>query len=424
MSGHSCLKQVYRFRLLLAGMVIWHSVDAQEAYKTGVNSDLIKTLQVRGTEILSDPIIELNGGKQIEINFDALESSSNRFAYIIEHCDADWKKSEFTPIEYLDGFQGMTIDDFANSIATTQHYTNFNLRIPNDDVKLKVSGNYAVKIYRENEPDKILVTACFSVVESLVKVTGEVTGNTLKDFNKEHQQVNFTLFLQNFAITYPQTDLRIYVFQNRRRDNVVTNLTPTSILRDRLVYDQNRKQIFEAGNEYRRFEFLSNTYNGMGVERIRFQNPYYHVFLQTGQVRSNRTYQYDQDQDGRFLIRCSKCDDPDTEADYDMVHFGLNSEPLLGGSVYLLSDIYNNVLDERSKMGYNFDTGQYEKSVLLKQGNYNYSYLFVPNGQTLAESGLIEGNFYQTENEYAIFVYYRPFGARYDRLISVTTLQN
>ena len=82
------------------------------------------------------------------------------------------------------------------------------------------------------------------------------------------------------------------------------------------------------------------------------------------------------------------------------------------------------MLDERSKMGYNFDTGQYEKAVLMKQGSYNYQYLFVPNGSTTGQTAPLEGDFYQTQNEYSIYVYYRPMGARYDRLIGVTTVRN
>ena len=140
--------------------------------------------------------------------------------------------------------------------------------------------------------------------------------------------------------------------------------------------------------------------------------------------RDKGTYQYDQDQDGRFFIRCSDCNDPDTEADYYIVHFTLACDPLPDGSVYLNGELFNNVLDEKSKMGYNFETKQYEKAVLLKQGSYNYQYLFVPTGSSVGQTGPIEGNYYQTQNEYSIYVYYRPMGARYDRLIGVTTVRN
>jgi hypothetical protein len=391
--------------------------------QTGVNSNLIHTLRVTvAGESLSEPIIGLNADKQIEINFDAMDQNYNRFAYSIEHCDADWNTSSLTPVEYMNGFQGLTIDDFANALATTTSYTNYRLLLPNDEVELKVSGNYAVRIYRENEPAKILLTACFSVVEPLLSISGEASGNTLIDFNKEHQQVNFTINHKNLSLTYPQTDIKLFVYQNRRRDNVVSELKPTSILSDRLVYEQNRSLIFEAGNEYRRIEFLSHTYNGMGVENISFFNPYYHVTLQTELSRARPSYQYDQDQNGRFLIRCSRCNEPDVEADYALVHFSLKSDPYPDGTVYLLSDIYHNVLDEKSRMDYNAVTAQYEKTVLLKQGNYNYQYIFVPSGQTRGETSLLEGDYFQTENEYTIYVYYRPFGARYDRLVGFASI--
>jgi hypothetical protein len=404
--------------LAICGLVI-HGAAAQPA-RTGVHTNLLHTLRVTvAGEPLSDPVIELNGRKQIEISFDALEHNYNRFAYTIEHCEADWSKSSLVAVEYIDGFQGLSIDDFANSVATTIQYTNYRLLLPNDDVKFKVSGNYAVRIYRENEPDKILLTACFSVVEPLVTVEAEVTGNTLSDFNNEHQQVNFTIEHRNLHISQPQTELKLFVYQNRRRDNAVSYLNPTSILSNRLAYDQNRALIFEAGNEYRRIEFLSHTYNGMGVDNIRFHNPYYHVTLLPDQPRARRSYIYDEDSNGRFLIRCSRCSEPDTEADYSIVHFTLQCDPCLDGEVYLQSNIHNNALDERNRMEYNFDAGAYEKAILLKQGHYNYQYIFVANGQSRGETALMEGDYYQTGNEYAIYVYYRPFGARYDRLVGV-----
>jgi hypothetical protein len=397
--------------------ILFGCFAAAQPAQTRVYANTIQTLRVAiAGEPLSEPVIELNGDKQIEINFDALDANNNRFAYSIEHCNADWNRSALIPVEYMNGFAGLTIDDFANSIATTTPYTNYRLLLPNDEVQLKVSGNYSVRIYRENEPDKTLLTACFSVAEPLLAISGEVTGNTLTDFNHAHQQVEFAIDYKNLHLAHPQTDLKIFVYQNNRRDNAVTNLKPTTILAGRLMYDRNPALIFDAGNEYRRIEFLSHTYNGMGVDNIRFHNPFYHVTLLTDMPRSNHSYQYDEDQNGHYLIRCSRCNDPDTEADYAIVHFSLRTDPLPNGDVHLQNLIYNNVSDENSRMHYNAENSAYEKTVLLKQGNYNYQYLFVPNNKTRGETAPIEGNYYQTENNYSIYVYYRPFGTRYDRL--------
>ena len=411
--------------LFLMFFVVATRGNAGQTYFTDVYSNLIKSLQVKvADELISSPYIELEGDRQIQINFDVLEQGIERYCYSVIHCDASWQKSILSPIQYMSGFQGLTIDDYATSISTTTGYTNYNLLLPNEDVQFKVSGNYAVQIYKEDAPDRILLTACFSVVEPKVEISASVSGNTDIDTNRSHQQVSFSINTKNFSIPYPQTDLKVLVYQNNRRDNAVSGIQPTSISDNKITYSNNRSLIFPAGNEYRRTEFLSTKYNGMHVEHVSFHNPYYNVELTTDLERGNQTYQYDQDQDGRFFIRCSSCDNPETEADYFIVHFTLDCEPLLNGSVYLSGDLFHNVLDEKSKMGYNFETKQYEKAVLLKQGSYNYQYLFVPGSSSAGETGPIEGDYYQTENEYTICAYYHPMGAHYDRLIGIVTIKN
>lgn len=405
--------------------LVFQTLEAQTVYTTRVSSKQIKTLQVRvAGEPFSNPYITLGGPNRIEINFDALNSASGGYAYSITHCNADWTQSALSPIEYMSGFQGTSLEDFANSMGTTVSYTNYRLLLPNEDTQFKVSGNYAVTVYSSDNPGQPVFTACFSIVEPLVGVAATVSGNTDIDTNETHQQVSFVINNKNFPITFPQSDLKIWVYQNNRRDNAVTGLQPMSILNNQIAYTNNQNLIFDAGNEYRRMEFLSTSYNGMHVQSISFHNPYYHVELMTDHIRSHQTYQYDQDQDGRYFIRCSNCNDPDTEADYYIVHFTLAADELPGGNVYLNGELVNNLFDSTSKMDYNPQSQQYEKSLLLKQGSYNYQYLFVADGQTKGQTGPIAGNYYQTQNEYSIYVYYCPISARYDRLIGVTTIRN
>ena len=417
-------KNAYKL-LFIMFSVLTIKANAQVKYFTDINNRQIKTLQVKVVgEQFSNPYIVLGGEEQIEINFDFMGDGFPRYAYNVIHCNADWTKSQLSPIEYMDGFQGVTIDDYTNAIGTTTQYANYRLLFPNDNIQFKLSGNYAIQVYNEDNPDQILFTACFSVAEPMVNINATISGNTDIDTNQSHQQVGFTINTRNFPISFPQTDLKIFVYQNNQRDNSVTNIQPTTIQENMISYTNNRSLIFPAGNEYRRMEFLSNKYNGMHVEHISYHAPYYNVELMVDQPRDKQTYQYDQDQDGRFFINCSGCNDPNTEADYYIVHFTLACNPFLGGNIYLNGELFNNVLDEKSKMGYNFETQQYEKAVLLKQGSYNYQYLFVPNNSTKGETGPAEGNFYQAENEYSIYVYYHPMGARYDRLIGVTTVRN
>lgn len=410
------MKKIY---YLLFSCICLYGMNAQESYQTEIfKPKRIKTLQVKQPdEIFTVPVITLGTDEQIEINFDDMTPNYERYAYSIIHCDADWKPSSLSQLEYLQGFQGLTIDDFASSFNTTVQYTNYRLLLPNDDIQFKVSGNYVVRVYREDAPDETILTACFSVVEPQVDILAEVSGNTLIDSYRSHQQLNFSILKKNFQITYPQTDLKIRVTQNNRTDNIVTEAHPTAILNDRIVYENNRSLIFPAGNEYRRMEFLTNRYNGMRVEQISYFNPYYHVDLVIDNPSSLATYEYDQDQNGRFYPVCSRCNDPDIEADYYIVHFTLAMPEAKQGKIYLNGDFVQNLFTPESEMIYNPESQQYEKALLMKQGNYNYQYLYVPNGQAKGNTAGVEGDFHETENEYTLYIYYRPMGARYDRLI-------
>ena len=410
---------------LIAYMLLPVVMQAQEVYRTRVFRDDIKSLTVKiEDELISTPFIELNGENRIEISFDALYHSTGRFAYTVIHCDADWTKSGLIPIEYMKGFQREVIRDLGNAIGTTTNYTNYRLSLPDENTQLSVSGNYAIQIFEEDTPDKVVATACFSIVEPLVEIDAGVSGNTDIDFNREHQQVEFFINLKNINIAYPQTDLKVFAFQNNNLNDVRSNLQPAMINNNRLLYRNNRDLIFEAGNEYRRIEFLTHRYNGAGVETIAFYNPYYNLTLYQENKRDRKPYLFDQDQNGRFFINCSGCNYPNTEGDYYVVHFSLASEQMQNGEMHLYGDFFNNITDSKSLMEYNTETGAYEKPVLLKTGLYNYQYVFMEEGATRPSFTKTEGNFFEAENEYTITVYYCPFGARYDRLIGYKTINS
>jgi hypothetical protein len=398
---------------------------SQAVYETKVYSNQVKSLRVEVVgELISEPYIKLNGNEALEVNFDVLNQSQGRYTYSIIHCDADWKKSNLSQLEYMEGFQQMPIDDYAQAMTTTTHYTNYRLLLPNENIRFKVSGNYVIQVCQEDAPDRMLFSARFGLYEPLVGISATVSSNTDISFNQGHQQVSFQLSTQNVRIAYPQTELKIFVSQNNRLDNVVTNLQPSIVANNRLTYEHIPNLIFEAGNEYRRIEFLTHRFNGMRIERIQYFNPYYHAEVMADQSRARQTYQYDQDQNGRFFVRCLSCQTPDNEADYYIVHFTYASPLIPNGNIYLNGNMFQNRLDENSRMDYNRETGQYEKSVLLKQGHYNYQYLFIPNGETKGQLSMTEGCYFQTENEYTILVYYRPMGGRFDRLMGKTTIRN
>ena len=383
----------------------------------------VKTIQVIANgDWMVPPIVSLNPEDYLEISFDELTHQYHRYIYKITHCNADWSPSGLSEIEYLNGFNNNTIDDYKNSFNTTMQYTHYKLFLPNDDVQITASGNYILTVYDDNENDKPILNACFSVIEKQVGVSATVSSNTDIDTNASHQQVSFNINYSGYSISNPFNELKVQVFQNQRWDNMVTNITPTYQSPGLLQYVHNQNLIFDAGNEYRRFEITNVHYATQGVDYIRFFDPYYHAVLFPDEARRN--YSFDVDQNGRFYIRYNLAEDNETEADYLFVHFTLDwEEPLTGGNFYLQGEFTNDRFIPSYKLTYNPEAHAYESVQLLKQGAYNYMYLFVPDGSTKGEAGPAAGNFYETENEYMILVYHRPFGGRYDKLVGMQTVK-
>ena len=407
----------YRLSLLSIMLLTASCVYAQ---RTEVMQPYIKTVQaIVNDNFRLPPVIELGSEDYIDISFDHLSHEYNRFIYSITHCDADWKPSNLSEFDYLDGFNDNPIDDSEISLNTTTAYTHYRFSFPNDVVRPLISGNYLVTVYNDDDNQKPVFKTYFRVFENNVAIAANVSSDTDIDRNKTHQQVNFAVNYKGYIIRNPQQEVKVHVIQNGRFDNMVKNILPTYVSPTELRYEHKRELIFSAGNEYRRFEITSTKYAGMGVESLQYFAPFYHATLYPSSP-TTLNYIYDEDQNGKYLVRFNDAVDSNTEADYFFVHFTLDCDaPFNGGKVYLEGEFTYDRFDDLSEMRYNKDKYNYENVQLLKQGSYNYQYLFVANGSTKGETGPIEGNFYQTENEYLILIYHRPFGERYDRLIGM-----
>lgn len=394
-----------------------------QSQKTCVNVPHIKTLRVIANDNwLAYPVIRLNTADQVEISFDELTHEYHRYTYKITHCNADWTPSDLFDTDYLQGFNDNVIDDYQNSLNTSMLYTHYRFTLPNNEAQLLIPGNYRVDIYGEDSEEEPVAQACFSVIQPRVGISAEVSSNTDIDTNDSHQQVSFTVNYPGMSVTSPQSEFQVRVYQNLRTDNCVTDLQPTYLRPGQMQFVHNRKLIFPAGNEYRRFEIVNMHYGYQNVEQVQFFNPYYHATLYPDQPRTN--YSYDEDQNGRYFIRYDMAQDNATEADYLFVHFSLEADKSLpGGKFYLSGEFSYNQFTPEYALSYNEQSQVYEGVQLLKMGVYNWLYLFVPDGATKGQTAQAAGNFYETENEYLILVYHRPFGGRYDSLVGMQVVK-
>ena len=385
----------------------------------GSKSDMINTLRAISNGDWERPqIITLDSDETIEFSFDEMSHQYHRFTYHITHCDARWQPSDLIESEFMDGFNDQPIENWENSLNTTFDYTHYSLTLPNDDVTLKLSGNYRLSI---REDGKEVAWFRFMIVEDKHNLSATVDGNTDIDTHKSHQQVNMTVSLNGLNVTNPDREIYTVVMQNRRFDNAVLNPKPTYNSGNRLTYDHCRDLIFPAGNEFRRFEIVNMYDYFKNVDRITFHDPYYHADL----IEDTRhhAYSFDYDHNGRYLVRYNQASNSDTEADYLFVHFNLASEPLTGGKMYVSGHFNGGNLSSKYEMEYDSREKAYQATVLLKMGAYDYQYLWVEDGEKAAQTKPAEGDWYETKNEYLILLYYRQRGSRYDRLISTLSIE-
>lgn len=415
------------------GVAVWLCTAAALSQvpdsQTRINSPSFHTLQtkVNGSDQLP-PVIVLGSDDRLTVSFDEIADDRRYLRCRLVHCDAQWRPDRLLPAEYVDGFNEAVIDDYEFSQATTVHYVNYQVSIPSADLTPLLSGNYLLQIYDESDPDEVLLQCRFSVLQPQVEVYPSVTSRTDIDYNGYHQQLSVAVDTKGSAVADPFNHLLLTATQNSRWDNAVVIVHPTRLSGTTAHYEHLPSLIFPAGNEYRRMEIISTTYPGMGVEAIQYEYPFYHVDLTTDITRADASYVYDQTQHGRFRIREYNSDSPDTEADYVLTHFSLI--PPVGfdhtsADIFIEGDLFQRRFSPESRMVFDRSSGLYTLTSLLKQGAYNYQYVTVDRGaSTLGRTAAVEGDKYQTANEYYIYVYHRPPGARYDSLVGFGTVMS
>lgn len=407
--------------LLLSTVPRSHAAENQ----TGILDPHFASLQIYvGDSKLNDPVLTLDDDRQLIVEFDELSDEVRYMRYSLTHCNADWKPSQLIASEYLEGFNEGTIDDYEFSRATTVHYVHYRLEIPNHQVCMTVSGNYLLNIYDEGDPDRTLIRARFMVTEQAVGVSGSVSSRTDIDYNGAHQQLTLAIDAGRIRTHDAFNDFKVVVSQNGRVDNARTLTHPLRLQGNTLIYEHMPELIFAGGNEYRRFENTSTSMPGMRIDNVTHRSPYYHADVALDRPRNDSPYIYDSTQHGRFVIREYNSSRSDTEADYIVTHFALEMPRIDDCDVYLDGDFVHRHLDGRSRLDYNDATGCYETAMLLKQGAYNYQYLVRPAASDEAYTGPIEGDFYNTANEYTVAVYQRLPGDRYDRLVGYFTINS
>lgn len=400
-----------RISLIVSFLAVCLGLLAQTHVR--IFNEQVRTLRVaREVLLLDDPA-------PLQISFDEMSHDVHFYTYSVEMLHSDLLSGE-----YLQGFTTRDIVDYEHSINTSREYTHYWFEFPNEDMRLTKSGEYRLTIYEDGNPDNKVAEVDLSVVEPMVKIAASVRANTDIELNGRYQQVDVELGTEALNVRDPQ-EVRVVVRQNNRLDNAVELTRPTFMEQNRLKYINNRALIFEGGNEYHHFDAFSCFYAGVGIDRVVYELGDYHALLFPNEVTKGG-YMHEFDSDGRFVVNAERTNDVDTEAEYMWVHWTLPVEkPWLDGAIYVGGDLFGNELSMKNRMQYDADRQCYWLTALVKQGGYDFQYWFTGKGtQNKTTTLRTDGSYWQTENEYAVYVFWRPFGARYDRLVGVQIIRS
>ena len=372
----------------------------------------------------SIPVIMLNSTETITFSFDDLLAGTKNYWYTVEHCTSDWQTSKITSIDYLDGFSDDRIINYHYSSNTTRKYTHYELNLPNTQVKPKIGGNYILKVYLNGDKNQPVISQRFYVLDSQIAIAAEITNSLQVADRNSKQKINFTLN-HSMPIPNPYQDLKAVVMQNFNSNTVQLNTRPSFVRPNQLVYNDINTNDFWGDNEFRKFDTRSLRFKGDNVKDIYRDNESVNVILFQDISRNTGTFANQLDENGNFFIRNTDGRDDKTEAEYMGVLFMLNSAPpTADGDAYVVGRFNNYTLGKENKLVYDANRKQFYGNILLKQGLYDYEYAWLDKTSKNTETNPFEGAFFQTENTYQIFVYYRKPGARWDTLVGFTNLSN
>ena len=395
--------------LLLAPLTTgaWHSIKMPN----------IKSLQVIMNEDFEAlPVLQLNGQDVLDISFDELSHNYHRYVYHVEPCNPDWTPTEgLFESDWLEGLNDQPIEDYENSVNTTVLYTHYSFQFPNEHTNLRMSGNYRLHVIDDDTQEEAFV-AELRVVEPITLVGLSITTNTDIDLNDRHQQVNMTVRLNGLRVTRPHEEIQTFVMQNGREDNMKENVTPNYVTNHHLQWEHNKRLIFDAGNEYHKFEVLDPRHISMGLAGVRWDEDTRTWHAYPTPCEPQRNYLYDEDANGAFLLRNSDNYEAERTSEYVHVHYKLQPCRNYTDAEIIVDGRWTTASPENYVMYYNEEDQSYNLSVLQKLGYYNYQLLLRDmdgTTHTLPE----EGSFFQTENTYQAFVYYKNTGARAWRLV-------
>ena len=232
----------------------------------------------------------LNYGEQFELSFDDLDSDEKNYYYQINHFDYKWSDSNLLKSEFLNGFDDLRITEHRNSFNTLQSFTHYKIKIPNEDVSIKISGNYSISIHLSNGEE--VFEKKFSIIANTVPIKISISkSNIVKDIDT-NQKIKTTILCENCTKLFNSaSSLKMIIIKNNNWLNSQIIEKPKYILSDKLIYDDIE---FNGGNEFLNFDNSNINSTNLRIYKTTLTD-LYNNFLTKDKERTNSFYEYNPD---------------------------------------------------------------------------------------------------------------------------------
>jgi hypothetical protein len=378
----------------------------------------------------SYPVLQLNGTDQLELHFDDLDADAKNYYYTYQLCNADWTPANIQTFDYIRGFQSTRISNYRYSSIAFTRYTHYQAIIPDRSSTLSRSGNYLLKVFLNGDTSKLAFTKRFLVVDNKASVAAQVLQPYGGQLFKTHQRIQVAVTVNPQIKVFTPQDIKVTILQNNIWPMALKNDRPTIYRGNYFEYSDEAGTVFPAGKEWRWIDLRSFRLMSDRMEKIKDTGKRADIFVKPDVERQSHVYVFYRDLNGMYTIETFEKINPYWQTDYANVHFTFippGNRAYEGKDIYLFGELTNYTPDESSKMVFNTETGVYEKTMFLKQGFYNYAYISLPDNKKNTSPILFEnteGNYWGTENNYTVLIYYRSFGARADELIGIARLNS
>lgn len=417
--------------ILLSIFLVQLSVVMQAQIPDAVYSPRIKTvlLHQAGNQ-LGVPIMKLGAMGALELHFDDLDANVKNYSYTFQLCNADWTPAILSQFDFIKGFSQQRLNTYRISSIAFTRYTHYQATLPDQNCMPSRPGNYILKVFLNGDTSKLIFTKRMMVWSEAAAITAQIQQPFNGQIFRTHQKIQFRVALnEKLNVVNQFQQIHVVIMQNNRWDNAVTNIRPSFFSRNVLEYNTENDAVFPAGKEWRWLDIRSFRFQSDRIERVKYGATSTEVIVKPDANRSPQRFNFFRDNNGMFTIETTESVNPYWQADYATVNFTFvpgNNSPFPDKDVFIVGQLTNYNLDDSAKMVFNTERGVYERSLFLKTGYYDYCYATIDRNdkKRLPSFEFTEGNYWESENNYTILVYYRQLGGRADELVGVTTVNS